>query len=93
MAEILVTLVAGVLKGPDGHPSHREFAFPGLGIGCRIRHFKAVENRIRVEQAEAFHNVHVAVPAIHSPGIPIEAARIIEVGGVHDERCAFPVPH
>ena len=45
------------------------------------------------EQTEAFHNVHVAIPAIHSPGVPVEAARIIEVGGVNYERGAFPVPH
>src|SRR5215467_13997493 len=81
----IVAFVAGVFIDRAGRARHGQFAFPWPSKSSGVVDLELIENRIRVEQAEAFHNVQISVPAKHTTGVPIKAAAIFEVSGIHHE--------
>jgi hypothetical protein len=83
--------VACVFINVAGRPRHGQLAFPRPRECGAVIDFKSIENRIRVEQAEAFHDVQVSIPAEHAAGFPVKAAAVVEVRGVDHERAAFPM--
>ena len=58
-------------------------------VGSSI--FELMEERVDVEQAGALDELEIPIPAEVAAGVAVEAAAVVEVGRVHDQRVADPV--
>jgi hypothetical protein len=87
----IVRFVAGIFVEWTRRPLHGQLAFPRLGERRRIVDLELIEERVDVEQAEALDEVEIPIPFEVAARVAVEAAAVVEVGRVHDQRVADSV--
>src|SRR3954453_7523321 len=83
--QTVIAFRTGVLKDRTVDLRHENLTAPGFLPGGRIRDRKLIRNSVGIGSCEPFHHMQVLA------GAP-ERGPVGEVGGIHDQRIAFPVP-